>query len=1763
MSILKMTLTLFSDLSQEDKNFVVKELTRGKCRPRLNSKSHDVFPVKFLQKKVQKLLGVRVRNMTRADLCSLLFDYRRLNKNMIDEEFHLNDLQRQLRQREDEIEALKKRSSPSKQIDTKVKLTKKQLLQARKTIDDQDKEISKLKKIISELKKDLKNADSPLEIDEIEQEQEVIQDRVDELEQERKSMVKNIKKLTQSNNKKNRKIEDLEDMIRELEENPRGSTATKAAAAGVLGAGALAFAERSRLAKRIADLEQKLKASQQTPVKTESGAVNVKPDPQLITALQKTAARLAEMTQMKSDLEKALEKQKSFAQEEIARLAEENNELTDAMTSLRNQIQDPAGNPVPNNILDGFKERIKDRDQKIRKLEEEIIVLEKAKQEAEEKLREANLQIEKLRAEVGTVEKDIRTDAEKTGSVIASLEEKKEVVGEKIAADTRELERLQEQVRSQASEIQLKNSRIQQLEQEKQQAIAMRDREIQTLRMQIGSLNQRIMQVEGMRQQFQQQIPTVGPSINMAMQQARQQIQAAEQERDRVRASVQQELNQLRRQVAERDARLQEKEAQLSRLQQRLSEEKESLRARFNEELQRKESEIRKLSSEIMSLNNKIQKLEAAAATAATAAATVAATAPSAASAPIPPPVPEESRKVVRLLKKKQELEARLGEKQNVQELKQNISQINQELKEIEKKSPGRIQKLASELKQFSRRNSNDKLQQLTSELAKKESEISDLRAKLSERDSKIIDTEKRLQGIVNESKLLKKQQQELTQQLSKAESELSVESSRLQGLLKQKDAEIATLTSRIDRLMQAQASGQPINLSNELAAAEAKVSASEKTFADLKAQLELKNAALERIERAREMADEKFRKQLQEKNQEFQKIESKLNKLQEEKQSHDKILAEKDKQIKQLQDRLETTAAVASPDTTAEIQSLKNQLAEKEKELSDLENIITELRNTAQDPAGAAAATVPATGKTGPLSELLTQQKQLIKKDSELKRAIAAKENISEAREAKLKQAEEQAKQLQEKLIESDKKAQEQIAEGTKQIQKLSEELQSVKAELENAKNMLETEKRRSQDEINIKNDRIAALEKDISDLKQIKPGQIVETGIDESIVKQKDAIIDKLQARIQELEANLGKELGKIAALEQRIKNEQDQFESRLQEKEKTITALETRLKVLTELQTQINTLTETVSKQAEEKKENLQKIASMTTELEQLRETVKSTSELQSRITELEQEIEKEQNRNTQLESSLKTVRAQTQEEIDKRVAELQEKLRQSQEDAKKADENAAKAIMTECERDLSELQSELSSLKDSILSARDTVRKLSNLTKAQTDNIRNAKARRNITSRGKYVNEKELINKVATVAEKQDLQIPDDCDDIKSGLAVLKENKKNLLKTIDRVQNDWEDFNGVGRVYLRMKGQVPGTNPNMKYAKKDGNTVILKNTGRCVVRDNTFGPYTRVFGPTTGNKDIFNEMRSVIEQISTGYRVVVFTYGQTGAGKSYTLMGGENDLGVVQRSLAVLANMKDEIESMHISARQIYKDIIYDVFKMKHPLPKITGAKPGRETKSFPLDKETEAILKSGSTAPSIMPLFTKGEPAKSMRNRFKKYFNTIQQRRPTRQTDANPESSRSHLFITITITFTDKVAKRVGRKQTQLTFVDVAGNEDFAAAVGESRAEGRAIVSTLGTMIETLVEYAEGTKQQNQAITSGKTKALVEDVIDVKETNLLTKVIMFLNTHTYFVNEKTDTDKQVNDRICTTTANTLNIGNKLMKLGEKARPFVKK
>uniref|UniRef100_A0A673MXF6 plus-end-directed kinesin ATPase n=1 Tax=Sinocyclocheilus rhinocerous TaxID=307959 RepID=A0A673MXF6_9TELE len=215
-------------------------------------------------------------------------------------------------------------------------------------------------------------------------------------------------------------------------------------------------------------------------------------------------------------------------------------------------------------------------------------------------------------------------------------------------------------------------------------------------------------------------------------------------------------------------------------------------------------------------------------------------------------------------------------------------------------------------------------------------------------------------------------------------------------------------------------------------------------------------------------------------------------------------------------------------------------------------------------------------------------------------------------------------------------------------------------------------------------------------------------------------------------------------------------------------------------------------------------------------------------------------------------------------------------------------------------------------------------------------------------------------------------------------------------------------------------------------------------------------------------VFNDIgKEMLQHAFEGYNVCIFAYGQTGAGKSYTMMGKqeEGQEGIIPQLCEDLFekindNNNEEISySVEVAYMEIYCERVRDLLNPKN--------KGNLRVREHPLlGPYVEDLSKLAVTSyTDIADLMDAGNKARTVA-----------------ATNMNETSSRSHAVFTIVFTQRkyDSETDLSTEKVSKISLVDLAGSEraDSTGAKGTRLKEGANInksLTTLGKVISALAE----------------------------------------------------------------------------------------
>ncbi|XP_072191354.1 centromere-associated protein E [Excalfactoria chinensis] len=213
----------------------------------------------------------------------------------------------------------------------------------------------------------------------------------------------------------------------------------------------------------------------------------------------------------------------------------------------------------------------------------------------------------------------------------------------------------------------------------------------------------------------------------------------------------------------------------------------------------------------------------------------------------------------------------------------------------------------------------------------------------------------------------------------------------------------------------------------------------------------------------------------------------------------------------------------------------------------------------------------------------------------------------------------------------------------------------------------------------------------------------------------------------------------------------------------------------------------------------------------------------------------------------------------------------------------------------------------------------------------------------------------------------------------------------------------------------------------YWKSEGNTVSEVN-GTKVFN------YDRVFHSCDNTQQVYEDVAvPIIQSAVQGYNGTIFAYGQTASGKTYTMMGNNDSLGIIPKAIQhvfkIICEIPDREFLLRVSYMEIYNETITDL------LCNIRKKKPLGIREDFNRNTYVEDLIEEVVVSPEqVMEWIRKGE-----------------KNRHYGETKMNEHSSRSHTIFRMIIESRERSdpanANCDGAVMvSHLNLVDLAGSE---------------------------------------------------------------------------------------------------------------------
>ena len=310
----------------------------------------------------------------------------------------------------------------------------------------------------------------------------------------------------------------------------------------------------------------------------------------------------------------------------------------------------------------------------------------------------------------------------------------------------------------------------------------------------------------------------------------------------------------------------------------------------------------------------------------------------------------------------------------------------------------------------------------------------------------------------------------------------------------------------------------------------------------------------------------------------------------------------------------------------------------------------------------------------------------------------------------------------------------------------------------------------------------------------------------------------------------------------------------------------------------------------------------------------------------------------------------------------------------------------------------------------------------------------------------------------------------------------DNRENIIYNKKFIQKNSYNILVAVRVRpLNKKEELISTDETITVENK--NMILLKDPNGYMNPNNIrtkeqFLTFDYAFDKNETQENIFNNTtKFLIKDVLNGYNATVFAYGATGAGKTYTMLGNDENPGIMPYTL------KELFEEIKLYPEREYKiKLWYLEIYNENIRDLLTNNSENLELREDPIRGliVNGIIEKETNSTEDILSLLKKGN-----------------KNRTTEETDANEASSRSHAILQILVSYTEKekiinniniinannINANINNNDTKLgklSLIDLAGSEraSISGSKGMRLIEGGNInrsLLVLGNCINALCE----------------------------------------------------------------------------------------
>jgi len=323
--------------------------------------------------------------------------------------------------------------------------------------------------------------------------------------------------------------------------------------------------------------------------------------------------------------------------------------------------------------------------------------------------------------------------------------------------------------------------------------------------------------------------------------------------------------------------------------------------------------------------------------------------------------------------------------------------------------------------------------------------------------------------------------------------------------------------------------------------------------------------------------------------------------------------------------------------------------------------------------------------------------------------------------------------------------------------------------------------------------------------------------------------------------------------------------------------------------------------------------------------------------------------------------------------------------------------------------------------------------------------------------------------------------------------IKNKKNKIITYINYINTLIRESKGKVRTLIRLKG----------LSNKDYNVNIIDDNKISILCEtdkipSIYGPFKKIYDNEITNKTLFKdpEIVEIIRLLMNGISTLLFSYGLSGSGKTFTLFGNKDSIGIVQYIISQLIENGYKIKVNSIKEEYI-NEFVIDINNINN-LKTLSG-------KIIKNNEEIDKDINNDNDIDELLEIINK-----------KRKNVKLSENKRIKSTPNNKESSRSHLYITFEV-----------KKDTNIsyfTIIDCAGRET-PKEIFDSYFNFERTTNTPGYFLfDESTDYTKILKNKSENIPN--IKKIIKEGYYINES---------LNHLIFFINKQIDKDYILNNK----------------------------